>query len=59
MGYSPWGHKESDTTDGLTLSLFTSVLRQLLFQENHTSQPKPSKAMLSTQLLGMEPLALL
>ena len=21
MGYSPWGHKESDTTDGQTLSL--------------------------------------
>ena len=23
MGYSPWGHKESDMTDLLTLSLFT------------------------------------
>ena len=22
MGYSPWGHKESDTTERLTLSLF-------------------------------------
>ena len=22
-GYSPWGHKESDTTERLTLSLFT------------------------------------
>ena len=22
MGYSPWGHKESDTTEVLTLSLF-------------------------------------
>ena len=21
MGYSPWGHKESDTTERLTLSL--------------------------------------
>ena len=21
MGYSPWGHKESDMTEGLTLSL--------------------------------------
>ena len=23
MGYSPWGHKESDTIERLTLSLFT------------------------------------
>ena len=23
VGYSPWGHKESDTTEQLTLSLFT------------------------------------
>ena len=23
MGYSPWGRKESDTTEQLTLSLFT------------------------------------
>ena len=23
MDYSPWGHKESDTTEQLTLSLFT------------------------------------
>ena len=23
VGYSPWGHKESDTTERLTLSLFT------------------------------------
>ena len=22
MGYSPWGHKESDVTERLTLSLF-------------------------------------
>ena len=22
MGYSPWGHKESDRTEGLTLPLF-------------------------------------
>ena len=22
-GYSPWDHKESNTTEGLTLSLFT------------------------------------
>ena len=24
MGYGPWGHKESDMTKGLTLSLFTA-----------------------------------
>ena len=24
MGYSPWGHKELDTTERLTLSLFQS-----------------------------------
>ena len=22
-GYNPWGHKDSDTTEGLTLSLFS------------------------------------
>ena len=26
MGYSPWGHKESDTADRLTLCLFTSQI---------------------------------
>ena len=27
MGYSPWGHKESDMTKGLTLSLhFTELM---------------------------------
>ena len=26
MGHSPWGHKESDTTEQLTLSLFISKL---------------------------------
>ena len=25
MGYSPWGHKELDTTEPLILSLWTSV----------------------------------
>jgi len=28
-GYSPRGHKESDTTKGLTLSLFWMLLRRL------------------------------
>ena len=27
MGYSPWGHKESDTAERLTLSLTTPLLR--------------------------------
>ena len=26
MGHSPWGHKESDTAEQLTLSLFISKL---------------------------------
>ena len=26
VGYGPWGHKESDTTEGLTLSLLTSII---------------------------------
>ena len=34
MSYSPWGHKESDTTEQLTLSLFfnlsTSHMKYLL-----------------------------
>ena len=25
-GYSPWGHKESDTTEGLTMSYFQTLL---------------------------------
>ena len=30
MGYSPWGHKESDTTEGLTLSLWPSLVAQMV-----------------------------
>ena len=30
MGYSPWGHKESDTTERLTLSLSFTYLVQCL-----------------------------
>ena len=26
MGYSPWGHKESDTTEQLTLTLLLIVM---------------------------------
>ena len=28
-GYSPWGHKDLDTTERLTLSLFTVTLSKL------------------------------
>ena len=34
MGYSPWGHRELDTTEPLTLSLFflcTTIRRLNLF----------------------------
>ena len=32
VGYSPWGHKESDTTERLTLSLFLSVTKLALMR---------------------------
>ena len=34
MGYSPWGHKESDRTEGLTLSLVVvvSTYKRLLYK---------------------------
>ena len=31
MGYSPWGHKESDTTEQLSLSLHFIVARESYF----------------------------
>ena len=31
MGYSPWGRKESDTTEGLTLS-YVFYFRCLIYQ---------------------------
>ena len=31
LDYSPWGHQESDTTEWLSLSLFTVAIRILLF----------------------------
>ena len=36
MGYSPWGHKESDTTEGLTLSLLDSIELELSFSPSVT-----------------------
>ena len=45
MGYSPWPRKELDTTEGLTLSLFTfgtleisSFIQQCLL--NHQARPQ-------------------
>ena len=35
-GYSPWGHKESDTTERMTFSLFTELLTFSLFTERPT-----------------------
>ena len=32
MGDSPWGHKESDTTEGLTVFSFLYFLRQIVYQ---------------------------
>ena len=32
-GYSPWRHKESDTTQRMTFSLFTELLTFSLFTE--------------------------
>ena len=31
MGYSPWGHKEPDMTEQLTLALFSSYFRNFLY----------------------------
>ena len=31
MGYSLWGHKESDTTEQLTLALFSSYFKNFLY----------------------------
>ena len=38
MGYSPWGHKESDTTEQLTLSLLEGMLVKTLL--NQTGIPE-------------------
>ena len=31
MGYGPWGHKEPDMTEQLTLALFSSYFRNFLY----------------------------
>ena len=39
MGYSPWGHKESDTTKRLTFSL-SLMNGSLLLRRGPSSQPR-------------------
>ena len=34
-GYSPWGHKEQDTTEQLTLSTIRVFLYRLTYSQNH------------------------
>ena len=36
MGYSPWGRKESDITEGLTLSLFLGHIERGLWVNLHS-----------------------
>ena len=42
MGYSPWGHKESDTTEQLNTSLFFPPLRHSAWisGDNRGSSPR-------------------
>ena len=52
MGYSPWGHKESDTIERLTLSLFTFFFIAFL---RDTIQPIVAPlSKFSIDLLGLE-----
>ena len=36
VGYGPWGHKEWDTTEQLTLSLFTLLIQKALHRITYT-----------------------
>ena len=45
MGYSPWGHKESDTADRLTLCLFTSQISR--------SQMRHSRSQMGVTVLSV------
>ena len=38
MGYSPWGHKELDTTEQLTLRFFHFRLKDVLYNTGKYSQ---------------------
>ena len=52
QGYSPWGHKESDTIERLTLSLFTFFFIAFL---RDTIQPIVAPlSKFSIDLLGLE-----
>ena len=46
MGYSPWGRKESDTTEQLTLSLFSQVRK--LRHEDEPALPHPTPGHLAS-----------
>ena len=37
VGYSPWGRKESDKTEGLTLSLFSGDIERGLWVNLHSN----------------------
>ena len=49
VGYSPWGHKELDTTEGLTLSLWPSLVAQMV-----KSLPMQETLEMQVQSLGWE-----
>ena len=46
VGYSPWGRKESDTTEQLTLSLFSQVRK--LRHEDEPALPHPTPGHLAS-----------
>ena len=58
VGYSPWGPKELDTTERLTLSLSLSE-RQVWGHLCRAVNPKPSRALFSPQLIKDQPDCLL
>ena len=49
MGNSPWGHKESDMTERLTLSLFTPHLCPACFLHPHARPWFPDQLLLIPQ----------
>ena len=49
-GYGPWGGKESDTTEQLTLSLFFQI------QGDHVTHPRPQQASGQGRSLTLNPI---
>ena len=43
LGYSPWGRKELDTTEQLTLSLFTTLKASWVIQQWQKTSGKHNK----------------